>query len=60
MDEKMKSIRDDKSLTEEQKKEKSKELRMQQKESMKSILTEEQMKKMKESRKHRSDKKSHV
>jgi Spy/CpxP family protein refolding chaperone len=58
--EKMRSIRDDKSLTEEQVKEKSKELRKQQMQSMKSILTEEQLKKMKESRKHRGGKKTNV
>lgn len=46
MVEKMKVIREDKSLTDEQKKEKSKELMKQHKESMKSILTEEQLKKM--------------
>ena len=56
MEEKMKSIRDDKSLTEEQKKEKNKELKMQQKESLKSILTEEQLKKLEENRKHRGGK----
>lgn len=48
---KMKALRDDNSLTEEQKKEKSKELRKQQMDSMKSILTEEQLQKMKEGRK---------
>ena len=56
MAEKMKSIRDDKSLTEEQMKGKSKELRKQQMESMKSILTEEQLQKMKENRKHQGKK----
>jgi Spy/CpxP family protein refolding chaperone len=60
MSEKMQSIRDDKSLTEEQVKEKSKELRKQQKESLKSILTEEQLKKMKEGRKHHGRKKMDV
>jgi Spy/CpxP family protein refolding chaperone len=55
--EKMKSLRDDKSLTEEQVKEKRKELRKEQMESMKSILTEEQLKKMKEGRKHHGRKK---
>jgi Spy/CpxP family protein refolding chaperone len=53
MAEKMESIRNDKSLTEEQQKEKRKELRKEQMENMKSILTEEQLKKMKEGRKHR-------
>ena len=60
MEEKMNSLRNDKTLTEEQKKEKSKELRIQQKESMKSILTEEQLKKLQESRKHHSGKKKNV
>jgi len=46
--EKMKSIRENKSLTEEQKKEQVKELMKGNKEKMKSILTEEQLKKMKE------------
>jgi Spy/CpxP family protein refolding chaperone len=58
--EKMQSIRDDKSLTEEQVKEKSKELRKEQMKSMKSILTEEQFNKMKESRKHHGRKKMDV
>ena len=48
MGEKMKAIRDNKSLSDEQKKEQVKELHKAQKESLKSILTEEQMKKMKE------------
>jgi len=48
--EKMKAIRDNKSLSEEQKKEQMKELHKKQQENMKSILTEEQLKKMKESR----------
>jgi Spy/CpxP family protein refolding chaperone len=51
MSEKMRSIREDKALTDEQKKEKSKELMKQQKESLKSILTEEQLQKMKDGRK---------
>ena len=46
--EKMKAIREDKSLTDEQKKEKSKEVMKQQKENLKSILTEEQLQKLKE------------
>lgn len=48
---KLKAIREDKNLTDEQKKEKSKELMKAQKESMKSILTEEQLQKMKEGKK---------
>ena len=47
---KMKSIHDDKTLNDEQKKEQYRSLQQQQKESMKSILTEDQMKKWKESR----------
>ena len=57
MAEKMKAIREDKSLTDEQKKEKSKELMKTQKEKMKSILTEEQLQKMKEQRKGHPGKK---
>jgi Spy/CpxP family protein refolding chaperone len=60
MAEKMQSIRDDKSLSEEQVKEKSKELRKEQMKNMKSILTEEQLKKMKEGRKHHGRKKMDV
>jgi Spy/CpxP family protein refolding chaperone len=60
MSEKMKSIRDDKSLTEEQIKEKSKELRKQQRENMKSILTEEQLKKMQERKNHHHKRKTSV
>ncbi|MEO5948149.1 MAG: hypothetical protein ABIP79_15130 [Chitinophagaceae bacterium] len=51
---KMKFIKEDSKMSEEQKKEQIKELMKAQKESMKSILTEEQMKKMKESN-HRKD-----
>lgn len=51
MSEKMKAIRENKTLSDEQKKEQSKELMKQQKESLKSILTEEQLQKMKEKRK---------
>jgi Spy/CpxP family protein refolding chaperone len=58
MSAKMKSLRDDKSLTEEQKRAKSKELRKQQMESMKSVLTDEQMKKMKEGKKRGGKKKA--
>lgn len=45
----MKAIRENKSLTDEQKRERMKELGKKQKENMKSVLTEEQMKKLKES-----------
>ena len=55
--EKLTAIREDKSLTEEQKREKTRELMKQQKENMKSILTEEQLQQMKEKRKSGSDKK---
>lgn len=48
--EKMKSIREDKSLSDEQRKEKIKEAMKSNKEKMKSILTEEQLKKMQETR----------
>jgi Spy/CpxP family protein refolding chaperone len=48
---KMKSIRENQALSSEQKKEQFMELRKQQKEQMKSILTEEQLKKMQEMRK---------
>ncbi len=51
MSEKLKAIRENKSLNEEQKREQSKELMKKQKESLKSILTEEQLEKMKEKRK---------
>jgi thiamine kinase-like enzyme len=57
MAEKMKALHEDKSLTEEQVKEKSGALRKQQKEYMRSILTEEQLQKMKEGRKHHDSKK---
>ena len=60
MGEKMKSIRADKSLTEEQAKEKRKELKKEQMQNMKSILTEEQLKKMKEGRKHHGREKTKV
>jgi len=55
--EKMKAIRENGSLTSEQKREQSKELMKKQKENMKSILTEEQLQKMKENRKHHTKKK---
>lgn len=50
--EKMRSLRESTSLSDEQKREQMKELMKKQKESMKSILTEEQLKKLKET-KHR-------
>lgn len=46
---KIKAIKEDSKMTDEQKKEQVKELMKAQKESMKSVLTEEQLKKMKES-----------
>jgi Spy/CpxP family protein refolding chaperone len=51
MKEKMKALHDNKSLDEGNKMEKMKELRKEQKENMKSILTDEQMKKFEDSRK---------
>lgn len=51
MSEKMKAIRENSALTAEQKKEQVIELRKKQQENMKSILTEEQLQKMKENRK---------
>lgn len=53
MAEKMKALRENKSLSDEKKRAEMKELMKQQQESMKSILTEEQLKKMKEGKKHR-------
>jgi Spy/CpxP family protein refolding chaperone len=50
MGDKMKAIRENKSLTEEQKRTQMKELGQKQKENLKSILTEEQLKKFKEER----------
>lgn len=61
--EKMKAIRENKSLSDEQKKEQVKDVMKKQKENMKSILTEEQMKKMKEGRHHgphKGDKKAEI
>lgn len=55
MGEKMKVIRENNSLTADQKKEQMKELMKQQKENMKSILTEEQLNKMKESKHKRPE-----
>ncbi len=51
MGDKMKAIRENKALTEEQKREQMRELGKKQKEYMKTILTEEQLKKMKQGRK---------
>lgn len=57
--EKMKAVRENNALSDEEKKEQAKELMKQQKESTKSLLTEEQKKKMKEHKKGRSrDKKT--
>jgi Spy/CpxP family protein refolding chaperone len=53
--EKMKTIRESKSLSDEQKKEQMKEMMKKQKETMKSILTEEQMKKLKETKHKRPE-----
>jgi hypothetical protein len=53
--EKMNAIRENASLSEEQKKENMKTLHKEQKEFMKSILTEEQLKKMKENMHKRPD-----
>jgi Spy/CpxP family protein refolding chaperone len=52
MIEKMKALREDDKMDPEKKKEKMKEIREKQKEQMKSILTEEQMKKFQEDKKH--------
>lgn len=54
MVEKMKALREDKSLNDENKKEQVKELKKKQKENMKSILTEEQLKKWEEQKHQRS------
>ena len=53
---KMKALREDKSLTEEARKEKVKELRKAQMDEFKSVLTEEQKKKLEEQRKERARK----
>ena len=53
MQEKMKAIREDKSLNDEAKKEQVKELMKKQKEDMRSILTEEQLKKLDEQKQKR-------
>ena len=55
MGEKMKAIRENKSLSDEQKKENIKELMKKQKESMKSVLTEDQLKKLKETKHQRPE-----
>lgn len=55
MGEKMKTIRENKSLSDEQKKENIKELMKKQKEDIKSVLTEEQLKKLKEMKHQRSE-----
>lgn len=52
---KIKSIREDKSLTDEQKKEQVKTIFKQQREQLKSVLTPEQLQKMKSGRKNRTD-----
>jgi Spy/CpxP family protein refolding chaperone len=51
----MKALREDDKMDGEKKKEKMKELMEKQKEQLKSILTEEQMKKLQEGRKHGPD-----
>jgi len=53
--EKMKSLRESTSLSDEQKREQMKELMKKQKENMKSILTEEQLKKLKETKHKRPE-----
>jgi Spy/CpxP family protein refolding chaperone len=52
MGEKFKAIREDKNLTEDQKKVELKEFKKQQHESLKSILTEEQLQKLEQQKKH--------
>ena len=56
MAEKIKTIKEDKSLNDEKRKEEIREAMKGQKEKMKSILTEEQLQKMKENRKERAKK----
>ncbi|MGB3007823.1 MAG: hypothetical protein WBC06_15010 [Chitinophagaceae bacterium] len=53
MAEKMKTLRENKSLSDEKKKEEMKVIMKKNQETLKSILTEEQLKKMKEERKHK-------
>ena len=60
MAEKMKAIRENKSLNDETKKEQVNELKKKQKENMKSILTEEQLKKFEEQKHQRSSHKKNV
>jgi len=60
MQEKMKAIREDKSLDDQAKKEQQRELMQKQKESMRSILTEEQLKKLGEQRQKRGSHKKIV
>ena len=60
MVEKIKAIQEDKSLNDETKKEQVKELKKKQKEDMKSILTEEQLKKLEELKQQRSSHKKNV
>jgi len=63
MGEKMKALRENKSLTDNQKKEQMKELMKQQKENMKSVLTEDQLKKLNEIKHNRpegGDRRNHV
>jgi Spy/CpxP family protein refolding chaperone len=60
MGEKMKAIREDKSLDDQAKKEQAKELKKKQKENMRSILTEEQLKKLDEQKQKRGSHKKIV
>ena len=53
---KMKTINENKSLSEDQKKEEMKNLMKAQKENTKSILTEDQLKKLQEGKKHHPEK----
>jgi len=55
---KMKALREDKSLSEDQRKQQVKELMKQRKDSMKSILTEEQLKKIQDRKPHGAKKKA--
>jgi Spy/CpxP family protein refolding chaperone len=58
--EKIKAVRENGSLKDEEKKEQIKELMKEQKESIKSLLTEDQLKKMKENKKHHTEKKEAI
>jgi len=60
MSKKMKALRENNSLDEESKREQMKELMKQQKENMRSILTEEQMKKLHEDKKEGQRKKEAI